>query len=159
MQDVPIFARALWVAPIVLGCILLYRVGGQWIEAERSAEWVPVSATIIQVGGQRGLLTSQSWGSYRWRFAGQTYEGSEIDCCQGEWGDWFAVAGKHQKGDTVTAFVDADQPHRAVLMAGDTRNCRLPGVVGVALFAVGLWLRRRIETPPPLRTIRDYHEL
>lgn len=143
---VPYVFRLFWIAPILAGALLALSSLSNYLAAESSADWMPVDAEIIRIGGQRGFLVSQQWGTYRWRQGGSEYTGSDIDCCKGSWGDYFAEAGTRQSGDRVQAFIDPADPSRAVLRTGSQRHCLMPVGVGIALVCAGVIIRRRILT-------------
>lgn len=143
-MPVPLVFRIFWIAPILIGAIVILSAAQKYSDAEASAQWTPVTAKISRIGGQRGFLMSQMWGSYRWERNGKSYEGSEIDCCGSKWDTWFKDAGTKKDGDEVTAWVDPADPARAVLVTGTSARCLMPIAAGLVLIAAGFWIRLRI---------------
>lgn len=143
-MPVPLVFRIFWIAPIVVGAILAASTMQKVQSADASAGWHTTPAKIFNVGGQRGWLLSQQWGSYRWTYNGKEYTGSEIDCCGSKWGTYFDRAGVKKNGDEVVAFVDPADPARAVLMTGKSLRCYAPVLTGIAMIVAGLWIRKRI---------------
>lgn len=142
--DVPMIFRIFWIAPIAVGAITILFGAQNMMRAEASPQWKPVTAEIYRLGGQKGFLMSQQWGSYRWEINGRAYEGSEIDCCGSKWGHFLAESGPRETGSKVTAYVDPQDPSFAVLQTGKTLRCWLPLLTGLGLIAAGLWVRKLI---------------
>lgn len=142
--QIPMIFRVFWIAPIITGLLLMMLAGKNIREAEASAQWKTTTATVIRVGGQSRFFTSQRWGSYRWMRDGREYTGSEIDCCGSKWDRYFELAGEKKTGDEIIAYLDPDDPARAVLMTGNSGRCLIPFSGGVALILLGWWIRQRI---------------
>jgi hypothetical protein len=141
---VPMIFRIFWIAPIIVGVIVSLTVAQNVMRADASAHWKPVSATLFRIGGQKRFLLSQSWGSYRWEFSGKAYEGSEINCCGGQWDEWLDQVGEKKDGETVTAYINPANPADAVLITGRSAGCLSPLLTALALVAAGFWIRKRI---------------
>lgn len=143
-REIPWMFRLFWILPILTGAIVATNVLLDLQRAERSTGWQAVDATVVRVGGQRGLLRDQRWGEYRWEYGGRELRGSDASCCGGGWGDFIAQQGEVKPGDPVRIYIDADDPTRAVLVTGSSWRCFLPLIAAALLAGAGLYLRHRI---------------
>lgn len=142
--EMPVIFRLFWIAPILGGALLMLSALQDVQRGEDSASWTPVQAEITRVGGQRGWLITNLWGTYRWELGGQVYDGSEIACCGADWNDLFEETGEKKVGDKVTAWVNPADPTMAVLNTGVRTGCWFSVLAGIALIVAGVVLRKRV---------------
>ena len=113
----PFFGVGVWMA---------YSIGNDLIDASAMKQWEPVQATLQRAGYERhsgeDSDTYEAYADYTYEVNGRLYSGSRVAISGGadNIGDYQTDLGNRlsqamQRGDTVTVYVDAENPSIAVI--------------------------------------------
>ncbi len=138
----------------VLALMLSYSIGGTFWRACAVQGWTATPAQLLEGGFKktsvlRGGTVFKPFATYTYVFEGRRYEGSRVSITDGEdaVGDTQQRLGQQlaeafSRGETITVYVDPNQPESAVydrmlrweLLAYRTAGALVFGVLGVAFL-------------------------
>ncbi len=128
-----------------VGVWMLWSISSTLYEAQQMRSWVPVEARVLSAGYTTSSGDSDTWeayAEYTYSYGGAYYTASRVNISSGgdNIGDYQRdtgnrLSGAKSRGETVTVYVDPDNPQKAVV----DRDVRwgLMGFKSIFLFVFG----------------------